>query len=69
MSLFLYIVSFELDTLVPAMFNSFDALFIVRIVELCKTAINRRLYLFIVGKSFTTDLFLQVWKQKIIRGG
>ena len=39
------------------MFNSFDGLFIVRIVELLKIAINRRLYLFIVGKSSITESF------------
>lgn len=41
----------------PAMINSL----IVRMVELVKIAINRRLQLFIVDKSF------QVLKQKIFR--
>src|SRR5580765_6864876 len=67
--LFLNIVSFQLDTLFPAMFNSFDTLFIVRTVERLKLAINRRFHLFIVGKSFPPEPFFQVWKKKIIRGG
>lgn len=37
-----------------------DTMFIVRIVELFKIAINRRLHLFIF---FTTEPFIQVWKQ------
>src|SRR5436190_16390627 len=66
--LFFNIVSFQLDTLFPAIFNNFDTLFIVRTVEHLKIAINRRFHLFIVGKSFTTEPFFQVWKKKI-RGG
>ena len=50
------------------MFNSFATLFIVRTVELLEIFINRRLHLFILGKSLTIEPFSQVWKEKIIRG-
>ena len=53
----------------PAVFNSFDTLFIVRTVELLEIAINHRLHLLIFGKSLITEPFYQVWTVEIIRGG
>jgi len=67
-SLFLN-VSIKLDSLFLATCNSFDTLFIVKTVELFKITINHRLNFFIVSKSFTTESFLHVRREKIIQGG
>ena len=55
--IFLNVVPFQLDTLFSTMFDSFDTLFIVRTVELLEIVINRKLHLFIVDKSLTTEPF------------
>ena len=46
------------------MFNNFDTLFIVRTAKLLEIAINRRFYLFIVGKSLAAKEFFQVSEKK-----
>ena len=67
--LFFNVVTLWLDTFFPEMFNKFDTLFIMRTVELLEKAIKSRLYLFIIGKSLTTETLFQVWKVITIGGG
>ena len=45
------------DICMILMLNSLDTLFILRTAELLEIATNRRLQLFIVGKSLTTKPF------------
>ena len=62
--IFLNVVSFKLDSLFLAMFNSFVTLFAVRTVELLEIVVNRSLHLFIVYWA----IFSILWRENNPRG-
>ena len=64
--LFLNIVSFQLDTLDPMILELFQAVRIIRFVQLFKISVCFGDELLSGVESFSSKLFLQIWKQEIV---